>query len=329
MRECEDCVSFTFPNENGRNVFSLRICNFFQIDIPVGFVKQIGASTLGSLTTALVLNPINVVKIRLQNADMILASPPTIKGTISSIIKKDGILGFWAGVRIAVFQAVPSTTIYMYGYESIKSILNNSESFQNYRVFSSGVAASAARIINVSIMCPIELMKTMQAGGLKMPMNEIAKMIYKESGLRGFYRGWSSTVLRDTPYSGIYWLTFEFFRPYYSRFLSSSSTSSNTNMNNFLSGASAGIIAAMITQPFDVVKTKQQLYLQSRHIHHNLQPLEKVRSIPLWGSLVSLYKTDGLASLYRGFSMRLATVIPGGAIMVTVYEAVKRIDHNL
>jgi hypothetical protein len=36
--------------------------------------------------------------------------------------------------------------------------------------------------------------------------------------------------------------------------------------------------------------------------------------------------TGGFAVLFRGLTMRLATVIPASAIMVTVYEAIKTID---
>jgi hypothetical protein len=36
-----------------------------------------------------------------------------------------------------------------------------------------------------------------------------------------------------------------------------------------------------------------------------------------------MLRQEGWRSLTRGLWLRLATVIPGGAVMVTVYEAVK------
>lgn len=43
-------------------------------------------------------------------------------------------------------------------------------------------------------------------------------------------------------------------------------------------------------------------------------------------SLSSLYRNGGVRSLYRGLTMRLATVIPASAIMITTYEAIKSLD---
>jgi hypothetical protein len=41
--------------------------------------------------------------------------------------------------------------------------------------------------------------------------------------------------------------------------------------------------------------------------------------------LISIYKQHGVANgLYRGLSLRLLMVIPGGAILVTIYETVQR-----
>lgn len=43
-------------------------------------------------------------------------------------------------------------------------------------------------------------------------------------------------------------------------------------------------------------------------------------------TMTGLYRSGGVASLYRGLTMRLATVIPASAIMITTYEAIKSLD---
>ena len=82
---------------------------------------------------------------------------------------------------------------------------------------------------------------------------------------------------------------------------------------NFLSGCISGCISAVLTHPFDVLKTKQQLSSQSAGgTRGNI-------------TLISLLRGGGIAALFSGLSMRLATVIPAGSIMITVYEALKYI----
>jgi hypothetical protein len=39
-----------------------------------------------------------------------------------------------------------------------------------------------------------------------------------------------------------------------------------------------------------------------------------------------IVRERGIGGLYKGLNMRLLTVIPSSAIMVTVYEFVKKID---
>jgi hypothetical protein len=89
---------------------------------------------------------------------------------------------------------------------------------------------------------------------------------------------------------------------------------------NFVSGALSGFLSAVITHPFDVLKTRNQLL--------SLSPPNPSAPPAIGGlSLASVVREGGgVAALYRGLSMRLCTVIPGGAIMVTVYEYVKSLD---
>ena len=140
-----------------------------------------------------------------------------------------------------------------------------------------GLAGAAARMFSVSIISPLELIRTIQTGGVNKSISTILKQIYSEQGVAGLYRGWGSSVLRDCPFSGIYWLGFESLRPRYDRLLTHSTTDNEysrldrkrgrnvdeTNMTmvadqpkksfstlvTFLSGATSGMLAAVCTHP--------------------------------------------------------------------------------
>lgn len=143
-----------------------------------------------------------------------------------------------------------------------------------------------------------------------------------ESGVIGLFRGYRSTVFRDVPYSSIYWLVFEN--------LKSRSTDKGLSVNvvNFLAGAAGGIVAALVTHPFDVLKTRQQLASPTFTDFHTTRiPCASTLSVAPPLTLLSMYHEGGLGSWYRGLQLRLATVVPGGAIMITVYEFVKRFGN--
>lgn len=131
----------------------------------------------------------------------------------------------------------------------------------------------------------------------------------------------------------------------------------------FLSGATAGMVAAICTHPFDVLKTKQQVAAWHNNSSNNTitsttisnpakssnptnlanglynglptSPNNTLNSttpsveVPIRYTLSGVYRAGGIRALFRGLSMRLATVIPASAIMITIYEAIKKVDVDL
>lgn len=178
-----------------------------------------------------------------------------------------------------------------------------------------GLSGFLARVVAVSITTPLELVRTLQSGGRTQRFDHIARKIVAQDGITGLYRGWIPTLLRDCPYSAIYWFSFDAVRPLYTALFGDSSPSFAT----FSSGASAGMIAAFITHPFDVVKTKRQLAVLPSSGSPSSTSQPQI-------SFASILRNEGVKGLYRGLSMRLVTVIPASAIMITVYEAVKNIS---
>lgn len=84
----------------------------------------------------------------------------------------------------------------------------------------------------------------------------------KDAYLRTGWIGGIPTVLRDSLFSGIYYMCYTKLKSYrYDR--SSSSLTSNTDISdpmlNFFSGIISGLIASLITNPIDVLKTTIQV----------------------------------------------------------------------
>lgn len=271
----------------------------------ISFTRGLVASTIGSLVTTVVLNPMTVLKINLQQPNSVVKT--SITGIIKHVYKNYGIKGFWAGSQMGVLQSLPNTIIYMSLYEQFKyAMVNNNSSL--WIKFAPCVSGGLARIISVSIIAPLELIRTKQAVNNKNAV-DIYQNIMKIDGIKGLYTGWGSTISRDVPFSAIYWLFFEMFKSYYYSIFDmneNNKISWKFNAINFISGALASSIAAITTHPFDVLKTQRQL---STKEHRNI-------------TIFDLYKSK---KVFLGISVRLATVIPASAIMVTIYEYVKTV----
>lgn len=77
-------------------------------------------------------------------------------------------------------------------------------------------------------------------------------------------------------------------------------------------------MAAVLTHPFDVGKTRMQItYLNST--------LEKKPSKNMFKYLNQMRKSEGLAALYTGLVPRVIKIAPSCAIMISTYEVCKRL----
>ncbi|KAJ1421018.1 mitochondrial carrier domain-containing protein [Ochromonadaceae sp. CCMP2298] len=344
--------------------------------------RQLLASSLGSVVSTLSLNPINVLKVRLQSGE---------EGVIEvakRILRVEGVGGFWAGMRTGLAMSIPNTVLYMSAYENLKLALQRGQysppavsvSSPNYRSTSASsstststsitaatvssslrslyyaatpaVAGALARMLAVTLISPLELVRTIQTagtgGGASGSVFSIGGEIVRRYGVGGLYRGWAPSIMRDCPFSAIYWLGFESLRPLYAQAIDGRSIdggaggtgkrgiTSNARysaLSTFLSGATSGAAAAVCTHPFDVLKTQQQVAVWSDTSPSQQHCTPWTRfvtgckcSTPALQSVRTLYMAGGMQVLFRGLTMRLATVIPASAIMVTVYEAIKTID---
>ena len=130
----------------------------------------------------------------------------------------------------------------------------------------------------------------------------------KSEGVRGLWKGYTVTLLRDVPFSAIYWGVYEALRPKEFNF-----------QQNFISGAVSGTIASTITLPMDVIKTRLQIDLGEKLVKGNGKN-NTLKSLSIAKEIV---KNDGVKGLFSGLTPRLVKVAPACAIMISSYEYCK------
>lgn len=132
-------------------------------------------------------------------------------------------------------------------------------------------AGATAGIVNTVVLSPLDVAKTRLqvqhhvAANLKVRyrhthpvlkyrgMMDALKVMIREEGVRGYYRGLSASLWAFIPNWSIYWVTYEELKRDFAHPLH------NWNSLNFmLSAMGAGTVTALITAPLWLVKTRMQ-----------------------------------------------------------------------
>ncbi|XP_065574400.1 mitochondrial glycine transporter-like isoform X2 [Artemia franciscana] len=249
------------------------------------------------------LQPFDVLKTRLQDPGK--HEPRSLFKVFTGLVKKEGISSLWRGTTPTLLRSVPGIAIYFTSLEIIEGSFNPDRSSKILSFLASAFSRTTA---GLAVM-PFTVMKTRLESG-KFTYSSILGglgQIYRHEGLRGFTYGLLPTLLRDIPYSGIYYVLYNAFKSL--AFGESHSTSKNIS-GNFLCGMVAGLTASTITHPPDVLKT----YLQ-------LEP-KKYPSMKL--AIPVIYKEYGLFGFFQGFVPRMLRRTFMAALSWSLYEEMLR-----
>jgi solute carrier family 25 protein 39/40 len=209
--------------------------------------------------------------------------------------------------------SVPSTTVYMITYDSLLTTLSHTTFLPEFAPMISGVLS---RTLISSTFSPFELLKTnLQATPLpnRSPNNFRTVLghfrgLVKQQGLQVLWRGLGATLWRDVPFSGIYWTCYDALKRQLGLHLN------HTSGIAFISGVVSGSIAAVLTSPFDVLKTRRQALL----VFDPAMDGPKRAISP--GLLKTIFRTEGWRALFVGLSPRIAKISPACGIMIACFE---------
>ncbi|XP_044855554.1 solute carrier family 25 member 39 isoform X2 [Mauremys mutica] len=317
-------------------------------------LQQMLASGTGALFTSLFVTPLDVVKIRLQaqrtpfskgkcfvycnglmdhlyvcqNGSSCTAwykAPTHFTGTLDAFVKitrYEGIRSLWSGLPPTLVMAVPATVIYFTTYDQLRDYLRCRMGRQGPHV--PLVAGALARLGAVTVISPLELIRTkMQSRPLSYrELRVCIQSSVAQDGWLSLWRGWGPTVLRDVPFSALYWFNYELVKEWLCR---QSRLDEATFMVSFTAGAVSGTVAAVLTLPFDVVKTQRQIELGDMETLR----VAASKSSSTWLLLRRIRAESGTRGLFAGFLPRVIKVAPACAIMISTYEFGKTFFQKL
>lgn len=293
-------------------------------------VRNALSSTLGASVVATVVTPLDVVKVRLQahvcpvGGSSPCEDPKHVGGSFDAarkIVRHEGVRGLWRGLNVTLLLAIPTTGLYFTLYEAFRERMSTSYPDMSKAV--SAISAGAlARIATATAASPLELARTTLqagAGGPNATVLSVLKDLRRAQGTRALWRGLAPTLLRDAPFSAIYWSTYEGLKDPERSILPHRMFTHGSELGVYLgAGIGAGGLAAFCTVPADVIKTRRQALHRSKGMGLRTQeptPFMIARRI---------VDSDGVRGLFRGAGPRVAKVGPACAIMMGSYEFFRR-----
>jgi len=204
-------------------------------------------------------------------------------------------------------------------------------------------------------LAPLELVRTRQASATKgsarsqRTILDEFRLLLRTSGPTGLYRGLVPMVLRDVPFSAIYFATLESCRTSLSKsktlgtwgtryYIEIGETRPPVRVDvleAFLAAVIAGSIATIFTTPFDVVKTRRMTVRlsSSSSISPGMTANQMINGrspTSLYGHMRLIVKEEGIVNgLWRGNWARMIKVAPGMALMISSYELGKRLLEDV
>ncbi|KAK4433148.1 putative S-adenosylmethionine carrier 2, chloroplastic [Sesamum alatum] len=270
------------------------------VEIPTGSVLK--SALAGGLSCALstaLLHPVDTVKTRVQ------ASTLTFPEILSKLPQL-GARGLYRGSIPAILGQFSSHGLRTGIFEASKLVLINvAPTLPELQVQT--VASFCSTFLGTAVRIPCEVLKQRLQAGLFENVGEAILGTWQQDGLRGFFRGTGATLCREVPFyvagMGLYAESKKAAQQFLGRELEPWEAISV--------GALSGGLAAVLTTPFDVMKTRMMTAPQGHQVTLSMVAF-------------SILRREGPLGLFKGAVPRFFWIAPLGAMNFAGYELARK-----
>ncbi|KAL7287630.1 hypothetical protein TKK_0018274 [Trichogramma kaykai] len=289
--------------------------------------KIINGGIAGIIGVSVVF-PLDLVKTRLQN-QVVGPNGEKMYKSMFDCFKRtyhaEGYLGMYKGSAVNILLITPEKAIKLTANDTFRHYLSTGpgEPLPLIREMIAGGSAGACQIV---VTTPMELLKIqMQDAGRvaaaaaakasvdgkpapakKASALALTRELLQKRGILGLYQGTGATALRDITFSVVYF-------PLFARLNGlgpKRPDGSSVFWCSFLAGCAAGSTAALMVNPFDVIKTR-------------LQAINKAPGEPTYNGVIDCIgktlKNEGPTAFFKGGACRMIVIAPLFGIAQTVY----------
>ncbi|KAG9317054.1 solute carrier family 25 member 38 [Chiua virens] len=292
--------------------------------------QQLFFGAVSGFTSAILLQPMDLLKTRVQQGDTAPGSRTTfVWRTAKDIVKQDGIVGLWRGTSASLARNIPGVALYFTSLTHLRSTMARSPHFSVAPVVAKKedaksvlpkltnqgnlLAGATARIGVGLLLNPFSVLKArFESENFAYRSLTASLVSIIRAGPSELMRGFAASCLRDAPYAGLFVLFYEAIKRESTSLVPSAYA---TSIHGF-SAAAAGGIATMATHPFDVIKTKMQV--RSERQYHGLV-----------STVARIWQQRGTAGFFDGASLRMSRKILSSTIGWAIFEGMLLLSQKM
>ncbi|KAM7411817.1 hypothetical protein PAMA_021680 [Pampus argenteus] len=309
-----------------------------QISLPA---KLINGGFAGMVGVTCVF-PIDLAKTRLQNQRSGQQLYKNMMDCLIKTVKSEGYFGMYRGAAVNLTLVTPEKAIKLAANDFFRHQLSKDGRLTVLKEMMAGCCAGMCQVI---VTTPMEMLKiqlqdagrlaaqqrvmpsvvtALKMGGtsavlsrsynaspasqvIRVSATQITRELLRTKGVTGLYRGLGATLMRDIPFSVVY---FPLFAHLHQLGQHSSENPTVPFYWSFMSGCLAGSVAAVTVSPCDVVKTR-------------LQSLKKGANEETYNGVVDcvrkIMRKEGPKAFLKGASCRALVIAPLFGIAQVVY----------
>ncbi|KAL0832532.1 hypothetical protein ABMA28_000742 [Loxostege sticticalis] len=275
--------------------------------------------TLGSIAGAVgasAVYPIDLVKTRMQNQ-----RTGSFIGEVAyrnsfdcfkKVIRHEGVFGLYRGLVPQLIGVAPEKAIKLTVNDLVRDkFMDKKGNIPLYAEILAGACAGGSQVVFTN---PLEIVKIrlQVAGEIAGAQKVRAWSVVKDLGLFGLYKGAKACLLRDVPFSAIYFPAYAHVKAKFA-----DENGYNHPLTLLAAGAIAGIPAASLVTPADVIKTRLQVVARSGQTTYN-GVIDATRKI---------YAEEGARAFWKGAIARVFRSSPQFGVTLVTYEILQRLFY--
>ncbi|EFA83131.1 mitochondrial substrate carrier family protein [Heterostelium album PN500] len=281
-------------------------------------LKDILAGSIGGVGQVFTGHPLDTIKVRLQTQPV---GAPLYSGTLDCLkktIAEEGFAGLYKGVASPLVGLCVMNAVMFLSYGQAKKIIQG-DSNRELSVAELTKAGAVAGFTIAFVESPVDLFKSqlqVQYAGNKQynGLLDCATKIFQQRGVRGIYQGLGATLVRDVPANATYFGVYELSRRF---FLSEGQRLEQLPAwKVMLAGGIGGMSYWTLTYPVDVIKSSIQT--------DSIVPSQR-RYANMMDCASKIYKQQGIAGFYKGFTPCFIRSFPANAACFVLYEKAREI----
>ncbi|KAM9317137.1 LOW QUALITY PROTEIN: mitochondrial uncoupling protein 4 [Gastrophryne carolinensis] len=280
-------------------------------------------SACAACVAELVTFPLDLTKTRLQiqgeaaqksHGEVGMAAPYRgMVRTAVGIVQEEGLLKLWQGATPALYRHIVYSGVRMVAYEQLRDSPLGKGDAETFPLWKAVVGGMTAGAVGQFFASPTDLVKVqMQMEGKRRLEGKPPRVrgvyhafvtIVSKGGIRGLWAGWVPNVQRAALVNMGDLTTYD---------------TKDDSLCHSISSICAGLVAATLGTPADVIKTRIMNQPRDKHGRGTLYKSSA-------DCFIQAVRGEGFLSLYKGFIPTWMRMAPWSLVFWLTYEQIRRI----